>query len=107
MKFIIAIAVSLLLTACGSLGLSAEQIKAAEGSSSSICVESPGWNGAAVKVHYVSFGGKATGTAGGGGEASCGSSIAKFNNEGKATTLPVGTTVVPGPTPGTFVVVPK
>ena len=35
-------------------------------------------------VHYTFFGGKSTGTAGGGGEATCGVSAFKFTNEGKA-----------------------
>ena len=58
-----------LLTGCASIGPTAEQLKAMEGSSSSLCVQSPGWNGSQVSVHYSSFGGKATGTAGGGGKA--------------------------------------
>jgi len=72
------------LAGCQSLGPSAEQMKAMDGLSSSLCIKSPGWNGAAVEVHYASFGGKSTGTAGGGGEATCGASVAKFENQGKA-----------------------
>lgn len=74
----------LLLAACSSLGPSTEQIKAMEGTSSSFCFKSPGWNGSAVEAHYSSFGGKATGTAGGGGKATCGASTVEFTNEGKA-----------------------
>lgn len=76
------------LTGCASLGPTAEQLKAMEGTSSSICIESPGWNGAAIKAHYSSFGGKSTGTGGGGGEATCGSSVVKFTNEGKSAPAP-------------------
>jgi hypothetical protein len=75
----------LALTACGTTtGLSPEQIKAMDGQSSSICVRAPGWNGSPLEIHYVSFGGKSTGTAGGGGKASCGTSVAQFENEGRA-----------------------
>jgi hypothetical protein len=77
-----------LLAACAQLGPTSEQLKAMEGTSSSLCVESPGWNGASVKAHYASFGGKSSGTAGGGGEATCGSSTVKFTNEGKAQPAP-------------------
>lgn len=73
------------LGGCAHVGPSPEQMKAMEGLSSSLCVKSPGWNGSPVEVHYSSFGGKATGTGGGGGEAVCGASTAKFNNEGRAT----------------------
>lgn len=72
------------LSACASLGPTPGQIKAMEGTSSSFCIESPGWNGAAIKAHYSSFGGRSTGTAGGGGKASCGTSVIEFTNEGKA-----------------------
>lgn len=82
----------LMLTGCASLGPSPEQIKAMEGTSSSFCVKAPGWNGAAIDAHYSSFGGKSTGTAGGGGEATCGNSTVKFTNEGK---LPPQVTVSP------------
>lgn len=74
----------ILLTGCAQLGPTPEQMKAMDGLSSSLCVKSPGWNGSAVEIHYSSFGGKSTGTAGGGGEMTCGSSVAKFTNEGKA-----------------------
>lgn len=80
--------VAFALPGCTSLGPSPEQLKAMDGLSSSMCFESPGWNGSAVKVHVASFGGKATGTAGGGGEATCGSSSVKFNNEGKVEKKP-------------------
>jgi hypothetical protein len=75
--------VLVVLTGCSTLGPTAEQMKAMEGLSSGMCFKSPGWNGSAVEVHYYSFGGKATGTAGGGGEAVCGASTVKFTNEGK------------------------
>lgn len=71
------------LTGCQQLGPSEGQLRAMEGTSTSLCFKSPGWNGSAVEVHVASFGGKATGTAGGGGEATCGSSVVKFTNEGK------------------------
>ena len=83
MKVLLTTAV-LALAGCANLGPTPEQIKAMEGTSSSFCIESPGWNGAAIKAHYSSFGGKATGTAGGGGEAACGTSTVKFTNDGKA-----------------------
>lgn len=73
-----------IVAACASVGPTADQMKAMEGVSASLCVESPGWNGAAVKVHYASFGGHSVGTAGGNGEVTCGSSTVKFTNEGKA-----------------------
>lgn len=82
-KTCIAIGVLLITSGCAQLGPSTEQIKAMEGTSSSFCVESPGWNGSSVRVHYASYGGKSTGTAGGGGEAACGSSTVKFSNDGK------------------------
>lgn len=78
---------ALLLTACtgcAQLGPTADQMKAMEGLNSSLCIKSPGWNGSSVEVHYSSFGGKATGTAGGGGKAQCGNSTVEFSNEGRA-----------------------
>lgn len=81
MKTVIVAVVALGLSGCA--GLSPETIKAMEGQSGSLCVEVPAWNGSPAKVHYTSFGGKSTGTAGGGGEATCGSSTVKFNNEGR------------------------
>jgi hypothetical protein len=72
-----------LLAACTTLGPSTEQIKAMEGTSSSFCFKSPGWNGSAIEAHYSSFGGKSTGTAGGGGKATCGASTVEFTNEGR------------------------
>lgn len=72
------------LAGCTALGPSTEQIKAMESTSSSFCFKSPGWNGSPVEAHYSSFGGKATGTAGGGGKATCGNSVVEFTNEGKA-----------------------
>lgn len=80
-----ALVILIVLTGCAAVGPTAEQMKAMEGLSSSLCIKSPGWNGAAVEVHYSSFGGKSTGTAGGGGEATCGNSVVKFTNEGKVT----------------------
>jgi len=82
------LAALLLLSGCSTVGPTPEQLKAMEGSQSSLCIESPGWNGSAVKVHYAAFGGKSTGTAGGGGEATCGTSVAKFENEGRAPSIP-------------------
>lgn len=76
--------VATVLMGCQHLGPTAEQMKAMEGLSSSMCFKSPGWNGSAVEVHVASFGGKATGTGGGGGKATCGASVVEFNNEGKA-----------------------
>lgn len=71
------------LAGCGSLGPTEGQLKAMEGTSTSMCFKSPGWNGAAIEVHVASFGGKSTGSAGGGGKATCGASVIEFNNEGK------------------------
>lgn len=88
MKAILAVLMCAALAGCASLGPTPEQIKAMEGTSSSFCIESPGWNGAAIKAHYSSFGGKSTGTAGGGGEAACGTSTVKFTNEGRVLTAP-------------------
>ena len=76
------------LTGCAATGPTPEQLKAMEGSQSSWCLQSPGWNGAQVSVHYVAFGGKSTGTAGGGGTAKCASSEAVFTNDGKAPAKP-------------------
>ena len=79
----------LLLTGgCAAVGPDPAQLKAMEGSQSSLCIESPGWNGSSVKVHYASFGGKSTGTAGGGGKALCGASTAEFTNEGRMQPAP-------------------
>lgn len=76
------------LSGCATAGLSAEQLKAMEGQSSSVCFRAPGWNGSQVEIHYTSFGGKSTGTAGGGGKATCGTSTAEFSNEGRALNPP-------------------
>lgn len=84
----ILILTSLALTACAGPGMSAEQMKAMEGSSSSMCIKFPAWNGSQAEVHYASFGGKSTGTAGGGGKAACGNSIVEFANEGRALPQP-------------------
>ena len=84
MKLILASCALVALSGCASVGPTAEQMKAMEGLSSSLCVSSPGWNGSNVAVHYTSFGGKSTGTAGGNGEATCGNSVVKFANDGKA-----------------------
>lgn len=73
-----------LLTGCAQLGPTAEQIKSMEGTSSSFCVKGGDFKGVPFEVHYASYGGKSTGTAGGGGKATCGSSVAEFSNEGKA-----------------------
>ena len=73
-----------LAAGCAGPGMSAEQMKAMEGSSSSMCIKFPAWNGSLAEVHYASFGGKSTGTAGGGGKAMCGASVVEFINEGRA-----------------------
>ena len=72
------------LSACSSVGPTAEQLKEMANTQSSMCVTGAAWNGSPLAVHYASFGGKSTGTAGGGGEANCGASTVKFTNEGKA-----------------------
>lgn len=74
----------LLLSGCAGYGLTSEQITAMSGAQSSACVNGASWNGGPLVVHYTFFGGKSTGTAGGGGEATCGGSTVKFTNEGKA-----------------------
>lgn len=81
---------ALFFAGCAGIGPTPEQLKAMDGLSQSMCFKSPGWNGAAVEVHVASFGGKSTGTAGGGGEATCGASVVKFTNEGKAPSAPKG-----------------
>ena len=91
MKIVFALAL-LLLPACAQMGPTAEQLKAMEGTSSSLCVNSPGWNGSPVSVHYSSFGGKSTGTGGGGGSAKCGTSEVTFANEGRAAPQTITTT---------------
>lgn len=80
MRYII---VLMALSGCAQMGPTAEQLVAMKGTSSSLCVQSPGWNGSQVAVHYASFGGQSTGTAGGGGEAVCAASKITFNNEGR------------------------
>jgi len=84
---------ALALAGCSAVGPTQEQLKAMEGTSASLCIKSPGWNGAAVEVHYASFGGKGTGTAGGGGTAECGTSKITFVNEGKLVQQPPSGTV--------------
>lgn len=84
MRYVIAALVALLAVGCASIGPSPEQLKAMDGLSQSMCFKSPGWNGSAVEVHVASFGGKSTGSAGGGGKATCGASVVEFTNEGKA-----------------------
>ena len=79
---------ALTLSGCTALGPSTEQIRAMEGTSSSFCFKAPGWNGSPIDAHYSSFGGKATGTAGGGGKATCGASVVEFTNEGKFVATP-------------------
>lgn len=79
---------ALLVSACASIGPTPDQLKAMDGLSQTMCFKSPGWNGSPVEVHVASFGGKSTGTAGGGGEATCGASTVKFTNEGKAEKAP-------------------
>lgn len=72
------------VASCSALGPSTEQIKAMEGTSSSFCLKAPGWNGSPIESHYSSFGGKSTGTGGGGGKAACGASVVEFDNNGRA-----------------------
>lgn len=79
--------IAFLLTSCAQLGLTPEQLEAMEGQSASTCIVSPGWNGSPVQVHTATFGGKSTGTGGGGGKATCGSSVVEFTNEGKASSV--------------------
>ena len=84
MKTIITLAAVALLAGCANTGLTADQMAAMAGVSASMCINGPGWNGGTVAIHYVSFGGKSTGTAGGGGKAVCGASTAQFDNDGRA-----------------------
>ena len=74
----------LALTGCTGYGLTPEQIKEMSGAQSSACVTGASWNGSPLVVHYTFFGGKSTGTAGGGGKAACGGSVVEFTNDGKA-----------------------
>lgn len=80
MKSILALSA---LALCGCASINPDMIKAMEGQSGSLCVEFPSWNGSQGRVHYASFGGKSTGTAGGGGKAACGASTVEFTNEGR------------------------
>lgn len=98
MKILLAILL-LALTACAHVGPTPDQLKAMDGLSQSMCFKSPGWNGSAVEVHVASFGGKATGTAGGGGKATCGASTVEFENAGRApsATSTTTTTTPKGP----------
>jgi hypothetical protein len=91
MKKTLTLAALVGLAGCGAIGLSPEQMKSMEGLSASMCIETPAWNGSAAKVHYASFGGKSTGTAGGGGQATCGTSSVTFTNEGRIVTTPAAT----------------
>lgn len=77
------LAIVALLMGCAAVGPTAEQMKAMEGLSASLCIKSPGWNGSEIAIHYSSFGGKSVGSAGGGGKVTCGSSVVEFTNEGK------------------------
>lgn len=88
-----------LLAGCAGFGLSAEQIKELSQSQSSVCVHAPAWNGSAADLHYTFFGGKSTGTAGGGGKSTCGNSVAEFTNEGKLQPPPKVTTTMTTSTP--------
>jgi hypothetical protein len=69
-----------LLAGCAQFGPTAEQAKAMEGTSASNCIQSLVYGTA----HFATFGGKSTGTGGGGGKATCGASVVEFNNVGKA-----------------------
>lgn len=88
MERLIIVILGIFTASCASLGPTPEQIKAMEGTSSSFCIKAPGWNGAAIDAHYSSFGGKSTGTAGGGGKATCGNSAVEFTNEGRFVATP-------------------
>ena len=74
----------LFLCGCANLAPSPEQSKAMEGTQASYCVTGSAWNGAPVTGHYATFGGKSTGSGGGGGKSTCGASIVEFTNDGKA-----------------------
>lgn len=84
MKAILGLILMALLAACAQFGPSPEQAKAMEGSSSSYCIQSLVYG----TSHYTTFGGKATGTAGGGGKSTCGASVVEFDNDGKAGKVP-------------------
>jgi hypothetical protein len=73
----------MILLSAGCSSLDPATIKAMDGMSASVCAQTPGWNGSPMNVHVATFGGKATGNAGGGGKATCGSSVVEFTNEGK------------------------
>jgi hypothetical protein len=77
------LAALLALSLSGCASINPEVIKSMETQSGSLCVTGPSWNGSSLQVHYASFGGKSTGTAGGGGEATCGTSTVKFDNQGR------------------------
>jgi hypothetical protein len=79
---------ALALVGCAGYGLAPEQIKEMSAAQSSACVTGASWNGAPLVVHYTFFGGKSTGTAGGGGKATCGGSEVVFQNDGKAPAKP-------------------
>jgi hypothetical protein len=88
------VAVLAALVGCAGYGLTPEQIKEMSAAQSSACVNGASWNGSPLLVHYTFFGGKSTGTAGGGGKASCGASVVEFNNEGKLLPTPKVVTTV-------------
>jgi hypothetical protein len=83
-KMFMALVATLALYGCAGYGLTPQQISAMSGAQSSACVNGASWNGSPLVVHYTFFGGKSTGTAGGGGKATCGGSAVEFVNEGKA-----------------------
>lgn len=75
---------AIFLSGCSTMNLSPEQMKAMSESQSSVCFQGPGWNGGTVSLTYSTFGGKSTGTAGGGGTVECGAAKVTFTNDGKA-----------------------
>jgi len=74
--------------------LDAKTIEAMNGQQSALCINSVIYG----QVSYANMGGRATGTAGGGGKSKCGVHEVDFTNEGK---LP------PGATSTTTTTVPK
>ena len=89
----LALLVAALLFGCSSVGPTPEQIKEMANSQSAMCVTGAAWNGSPLTAHYTSFGGKSTGTAGGGGKSTCGASTVEFVNEGRAIATPASVSV--------------
>lgn len=84
MKTCLLAAVLSLLCACSSFGPTPEQAKSMEGSSASYCIQSLVYG----TSHYSTFGGKSVSTGGGGGKATCGSSVVEFTSDGKQAAPP-------------------